>query len=230
MGVVAQQPQHQIVRHDFRSLPLGCRRESKFSDRSVAEPLCLHCWSARESDDAADGNSLLMPRQFTLTLQMVLEVRLACAAEVLCSQRARGRLVPACAAVEVRLHHLTTEAESNACEWEWRVCSQAVLTYAFIPASLAYTAELWVICPKSVVCFSKSLPLNPNLELLLVSLSPGVWASGALGADSLGGRRIRLALRFGDESCSRTADSSSTPRKQCTRTTVSRTIAVEHGA
>ena len=65
-------------------------------------------------------------------------------------------------------------------------CSQAVLTYAFIPASLAYTAELWVICPKSIVSFSKSLPLNPNLELLLASLSPGVWASGALGADSHG--------------------------------------------
>lgn len=46
----------------------------------------------------------------------------------------------------------------HACEWEWRVCSQAVLTYAFIPASLANTAELWVICPKSDVYFSKNTP------------------------------------------------------------------------
>lgn len=128
------------------------------------------------------------------------------------------------------LHHLTTEAEPNACGREWRVCSQTVLTYAFIPASLAYTAELWVICPRSVVFLSKTLPLNSNLELLLVSLSPGVWASGALGADSLGGRRIPLALRFGDEGCSRTAGGSPTPRKHFTRTTVLRTIAVEHGA
>ena len=138
--------------------------------------------------------------------------------------------MPACAAVEVRLHHLTTEAESNACEWEWRVCSQAVLTYAFIPASLANTAELWVICPKSVVCCLKSLPLNPNLELLLVSRSPQVWASGALGADSLGGRRICLAVRVGDKKLQLNSDSSPTLRKHCTRVTVLRTIAVGHGA
>jgi hypothetical protein len=39
---------------------------------------------------------------------------------------------------------------------------------------------------------SKSLPLNPNLELLLVSLSLDVWALGALGADS------RSTDSFGD--------------------------------
>ena len=45
-----------------------------------------------------------------------------------------------------------------------------------------------------------------------------------------GGRRIRFAVGFGDDSCGRTADNSPIPRKHGTRATVSRTIAVEHGA
>jgi hypothetical protein len=47
--------------------------------------------------------------------------------------------------------------------------SKAVLTYALIPASLANTAELWVIY--SNVVLAKCSSLNPNLELLLVSVS-----------------------------------------------------------
>ena len=44
-----------------------------------------------------------------------------------------------------------------------------MLTYAFIPASLANTAELWVICPKSCCLLLQIAPTQSNLELLLVS-------------------------------------------------------------
>lgn len=101
----------------------------------------------------------------------MLEVLLARAGEVLCISACAWCLVPLYAAVGVRLHHLTTEAECNASEWGDRVwkggCSQAVLTYAFIPASLAYTTELWVIVQK---CCPLLRNRFPNLDLLLVSL------------------------------------------------------------
>jgi hypothetical protein len=79
--------------------------------------------------------------------------------------------------------------------------SKAVLTYALIPASLANTAELWVkyskCCPSR--CSSLAIPIL-NFRS---SLSPKLSASEALGADSLGGRRSCLTIRFGDKSCGR---------------------------
>ena len=45
----------------------------------------------------------------------------------------------------------------------------AYLCVQFIPASLANTAELWVICPKSCCLLLQIAPTQSNLELLLVS-------------------------------------------------------------
>lgn len=127
-------------------------------------------------------------------------------------------------------HHLTTEAESNAGEsdgmgWDVKGCCSCRLCLPMRSFQPCSRVRRWAIYPKVLSSSPKTLPLNPNLELLLllsVSLKSGRRRE-ALGADSLGGRRIGL---FGDSIWRRELKADCEQWSNTSRTTVSSTIAV----